>query len=250
MRYLALLLFLLLGLPSYSQGDGENPLPVPDDRPASYYVQADVPAEFPGGMSALAQTLRDSMRYPQKEKDNCVQGKINVEFYVDTAGRVIYAQAKDFVPGGPGLQTEAVRLVSSLPAWKPALVNGKKVVQQLTITITFQLMDCVPVQVKSAVYDTATVQEKPEYPGGAVELKKFFKKNIIDPQPATDHQVTIQFTIRIDGSVTDGTVLVPAEGCSMCSIEALRVADLMPKWKPAKMGGKAVDCIYKTIVYF
>src|SRR5688572_30184238 len=91
-----LLLSFFLSLSCFSQNDGENPLPYVGKQPAEYFAVVDVQAEFPEGIYALAQTLKDSMRYPQTEKEKCIQGKINVEFYVDTTGKVIYAQAKDF----------------------------------------------------------------------------------------------------------------------------------------------------------
>jgi len=248
---LSLLFFFFLSQFSFSQDEGENPLPYVDDKPSEYFVAVDVQAEYPGGMPALGKFLNDNKQYPKYEKDNCIQGKINVQFYVDTIGKVIFAKAIDFVTGGPGLQKEAVRLVSSMPKWKPAIEKGKKVTQQLTLTIDFKLKNCVVVgSDNSDLYETDAVDEMPQYPGGKDSLHSFLKRNLIHPDPVSQYTVYFQFTVKADGTIDNITIIKSMPECSACESESVRLAKLMPLWKPAIKKGTPVNCKYSLQITF
>ena len=53
-----------------------------------------------------------------------------------------------------------------------------------------------------------------------------------------------------DGSIKNIEVIKGIPFCSNCEVEARRVADLMPKWKPGKQSGKPVNCYYMLPVKF
>ena len=96
-------------------------------------------------------------------------------------------------------------------------------------------------------YDTET-----EFPGGIDSLYKFFKDNIQYPQEAKEKGISgtvyITFTVKEDGSTTWEYVLRDIGGG--CGQEAIRVAKLMPKWKPAMCKNKAVAVNFNLPVNF
>jgi hypothetical protein len=105
------------------------------------------------------------------------------------------------------------------------------------------------------VYQYNDCDEKPEFPGGAKELMKFLGKNINYPPISGDHfhtRILVQCVIDKDGSVKDSKVIHP--DCLMNDDyyvrESIRVVSSMPKWKPGKVGGKPVACLFTIPVVF
>ena len=96
------------------------------------------------------------------------------------------------------------------------------------------------------------VEEMPEFPGGMLECMKFMGKNIKYPPQAKENgiqgRVIVTFVIMKDGSITNAEVVRGVD--PLLDKEALRVVNLMPKWKPGKQRGKAVNVKYTIPVMF
>lgn len=100
-----------------------------------YFVYC--PSEFPGRQAALVRFLADTMNYPDAAKEYNIQGRVFVTFVVDTAGR---AQNIKVIRGiGGGCDEEAKRVVTIMPAWQPATVNGTPVASKYTLAVKFKL---------------------------------------------------------------------------------------------------------------
>ncbi len=108
----------------------EKPLPPPPPPTTKYQVVEKQP-EFPGGMKALMKYLRDNI------KQNGSQGKTFVNFVVNTDGS-IQDVAVLRSSGDVELDNEAVRVVSSMPKWKPGESQGKAVSVRFTLPVTFR----------------------------------------------------------------------------------------------------------------
>ena len=94
---------------------------------------------FPGGEAALLHFIRERLRYPPLAARNRVEGKVIVSFWVDERGRP-YGFGVLKGPGG-GLDEEALRILREMPAWTPALINGRPTLLQLRIPVTFRLAE-------------------------------------------------------------------------------------------------------------
>jgi len=94
--------------------------------------------EFPGGELALRKFLNKSIRYPIGAQENGIQGKVIVNFVVDKDGSVSNAKIARGVY--PSIDKEALRVVMSLPKWKPGMQRGKAVRVSYTVPISFQLL--------------------------------------------------------------------------------------------------------------
>ena len=90
----------------------------------------------------------------------------------------------------------------------------------------------------------------PEFPGGMAECLKFLAKNIKYPTIAQENgvqgRVIVQFVVNQDGSIVDPVVVRSVD--PYLDKEALRVIQMMPKWKPGKQRGKAVRVKYTVPV--
>ncbi|MBQ3187949.1 MAG: energy transducer TonB [Bacteroidaceae bacterium] len=109
----------------------EKPLLPPPPPPTTKYQVVEKQPEFPGGMKALMKYLRDNI------KQNVSQGRTFVNFVVNTDGSI-----QDIAvlrsSGDVELDNEAVRVVSSMPKWKPGESQGKAVSVRFTLPITFR----------------------------------------------------------------------------------------------------------------
>ena len=101
-----------------------------------FFIVEDMP-EFPGGEIALRKFIANAIKYPVIAQENGIQGKVYVNFVVDKDGSVINAKIARGVD--PSLDKEALRVVNSLPKWKPGMQRGKAVKVSYTVPISFVL---------------------------------------------------------------------------------------------------------------
>lgn len=93
--------------------------------------------EFPGGPVALRQYIADNIQYPAGVADISIEGKVFIEFIVDKDGNVTNVKV---VRGfHPLLDAEAVRVVQSMPKWKPGEQRGRKVPVKYIVPVSFKL---------------------------------------------------------------------------------------------------------------
>jgi hypothetical protein len=84
-------------------------------------------------------------------------------------------------------------------------------------------------------------EQSPYFPGGDAALFKFLTSNLkySTCDSISSGKTIASFVIDVTGAVTDVTIIKGA--CPEHSKEVLRVLRLMPKWEPAKEGGKAIS---------
>lgn len=108
---------------------------VVEDAPVFFIVE-EMP-EFPGGDLALRKFIAQAIKYPVIAQENGIQGKVFVNFVVNQDGSVTGAKVARGVD--PALDKEALRVVMSLPKWKPGKQGGKPVRVSYTVPINFVL---------------------------------------------------------------------------------------------------------------
>ena len=107
-----------------------------DDAHVIFEVVETMPS-FPGGQQALMRWLSDNIRYPIIAIENNIQGRVMVQFVVNTDGSIV-----DIVVvrgADPLLDREAVRVVGQMPRWSPGEQRGRAVRTRFTIPVTFRL---------------------------------------------------------------------------------------------------------------
>lgn len=99
-------------------------------------------AEFPGGQVGLVQFLAEHVKYPSKALRYQITGTVTCKFVVDTTGRV---QAPVIVKSlTPDCDSEVVRVIKLMPAFKPGSVNGRPLAMYFTVPVSFDLPDGRP----------------------------------------------------------------------------------------------------------
>ncbi len=93
--------------------------------------------EFPGGYEALRQFLAQHLRYPEPALRAEVEGKVFVSFVIRKNGKV--TDVKILKGMGFGTDEETMRVMNTLPNWKPGYQNGKPVDVRYTIPVDFTL---------------------------------------------------------------------------------------------------------------
>lgn len=97
----------------------------------------DVEAEFPGGMVAMTNYMRGNLKYPQSSIEMNEQGRVFLSFNIDVNGSISDIIVEKGV--SDSLNFEAVRVVSSMPKWKPGLIANQPVVSTVRLPVNFTL---------------------------------------------------------------------------------------------------------------
>jgi TonB family protein len=253
-------------------------------KPDSVYQRVDNKPQYSGGETALENFITTKTKYPQEALSKKQEGIMEVEFVVSVNGNItdmICTTSKY-----PDLCNEVKRVISEMPQWIPAKVNGNTVAAKHKIAIGFKLYNkqityvIIPDEMtagKEILYnqdimlegdpngadsellsdpkrqsddDVLTfVEQMPEFNG---DLYQYISKNINYPVEAKENKiegrVIAQFIVEKDGSISNASVLKKM-GWGMDE-ETLRVINNMPNWKPGKQNGKTVRVRYTLPVSF
>lgn len=107
------------------------------DQDVVFMVVEEMP-EFPGGTQGLFQYLSENVKYPVIAQENGIQGRVVCRFIVNTDGSITDIEVLRS-GGDPSLDKEAVRVISSMPNWKPGKHKGKPVRVRYSVPVSFKL---------------------------------------------------------------------------------------------------------------
>lgn len=105
-------------------------------EPEIFTIVEEMPT-FPGGDQALLEYMAKNTKYPPLARENGLQGIVVVTFVVDEGGRINNVQILRGIGGG--CDEEAIRVVQSMPAWKPGKQRGMPVRVQYNLPFRFTL---------------------------------------------------------------------------------------------------------------
>lgn len=89
---------------------------------------------FPGN---LMEYLSNHIQYPAVAQENNIQGRVVIQFVVETDGSITAVKVVRGVD--PSLDKEAVRVVKGMPHWIPGKQNGQPVRVRFTLPVQFRL---------------------------------------------------------------------------------------------------------------
>ena len=244
-------------------------------------------AEFPGGDVALSDWMRKNMKYPEECRKQGIQGRVVIKFVVNKDGSIVDLETVRSLH--PALAEEGLRVVKSMPKWKPAKENGKVVRSRFNIPIMFRLDGGKKTQYTSPQKpqspQSLTDEQKAvhDWFGAQPELMTHLNKNIRYPKECQEQgfegRVLVSIAVEKDGSVSvEGSEYKPAsskndtpvavnayknaDGTQKAKLseeelknlmikEAERVLKLSPKLKPYKNEtGETVRTTFKVPVMF
>ncbi|MBO4740397.1 MAG: TonB family protein [Bacteroidales bacterium] len=108
-----------------------------EKKEVEIFVVVESMPEYPGGETELYKYLGNSINYPEQARNLGLQGKVYVTFVVEKDGSIANPKVLRDIGGGCG--EEALRVVRSMPKWKPGKQHGKNVRVQYNLPVLFQL---------------------------------------------------------------------------------------------------------------
>lgn len=105
------------------------------------YSRVEKKAEYIGGKEALIRDIKNNLVYPQKAKEEMIEGRVFVKFIVKRDSSTCNHEIVRGV--NPDLDQAALQTVKKLGRWEPAKINGKSVNSYFMLPVTFRLKDVV-----------------------------------------------------------------------------------------------------------
>jgi len=112
--------------------------PVEEEEEEVVFVVVESMPEFPGGQQALFKYLSENVKYPVIAQENGIQGRVICQFVVNRDGSIVDVEVVRSA-GDASLDKEAVRVIKSMPKWKPGKQRGKAVRVKYTLPVNFKL---------------------------------------------------------------------------------------------------------------
>lgn len=107
-----------------------------EPEPAIFTVVEQMP-EFPGGEKALFEFLGKHTRYPVSAESLGIEGTVYTSFVIDANGKISNIEVQRGI--SKDCDKEAVRVIESMPAWKPGKQGGRPVAVRFILPFRFKL---------------------------------------------------------------------------------------------------------------
>ncbi len=120
-----------------TESDEDEMIEIEEESDDEFFMVVENMPEFPGGDLGLMKYIQKNVKYPAIAKEYNITGKVYVSFIVDKSGSVTNVKIVRGVD--KNLDGEALRVVKSLPKYKPGKQRGKAVRVMFTIPINFTL---------------------------------------------------------------------------------------------------------------
>ncbi len=112
--------------------------PIEEEEDQVVFQIVETMPEFPGGQAELFKYLSENIKYPVIAQENGIQGRVICQFTVNKDGSIVDIEVVRSA-GDASLDKEAVRVIESMPKWKPGKQRGKAVRVKFTVPVNFRL---------------------------------------------------------------------------------------------------------------
>jgi TonB family protein len=256
-KYLTILpiFFILIAANSSYAGEKDQslqePPPVKKEVTEEIFVVVEEQPEYPGGQEAMMKFLSDSIVYPDEAKAKGIQGRVICNFVVMKDGSIDDVNVVRGVD--PLLDAEAVRVLKSMPAWKPGKQRGQAVNVRYTLPLEFRL-DNKPLseEKKEELQRIKDSFVEAEFPGGESAYFKYLTESIKYPVIAQENGiqglVLARYRILSNGKVEFIDITNGAD--PLLGREVQRIIEGMPDWTPSRIDGKGTTSVATLTVQF
>ncbi len=234
----------------------------------------DIPALFTGGTSEMHRFISNSLRYPTDAVRRNAQGLVVYTFIVEKDGTLTNFEL--IHRADSLLDLEALRILQSMPPWRPAKFKEEIVRSKTYVPMYFRLnQNAVAASHRSSTTTTTTatlpapraatqhndttvsatgdapvesevfsiVEKMPQYYNGEQGLAEFINHQLRYPiearQQGVEGRIICSFIVGIDGGISNIEVVQGLH--PQLDNEAVRVLSLMPKWVPGENNGQKVN---------
>lgn len=232
-------------------------LNTPPSAKGKVYEDPEIPPIFTGGPAEMTKFITSSLQYPPKAAEENKQGLVVYQFTVETDGTLTDFELLH--RAGEELEAEALRIIKSMPAWRPGKNKGKEVRSKSYVPMYFKLNKNAGQRTQVAKAGAKTysktdeeikneeiysiVDVMPKYPHGERELAGFIAHNMRYPKEArqqgVEGRVLCSFIVSSDGSISNIEIVQGLH--SELDTEAIRVLSMMSKWVPGERSGQKVN---------
>lgn len=201
--------------------------------------------------------INKEFKYPPLAKENGIKGEIAVEFQVNKTGKIDTINLLNNL--GFGCDEEVVRILKTIPDFIPATRYGENVSVKDTLILRFdggrRLIDPLYkiANVIPAFGDCGALSSNSEISDcNKKAAHDFFLSHFNYPKQAKrkkiEGYVQVMAVVEKDGKISNAFIMQNlGYGCGE---EALRIVNMMPKWKPATHRGKNVRHLYSVLFEF
>ncbi|MDD3355942.1 MAG: energy transducer TonB, partial [Dysgonamonadaceae bacterium] len=211
----------------------------------------DIDPMFTGGSHEMNRFISRSLRYPREAAEKNIQGLVVYNFVVELDGSL--SNFEIMHRAHPLLDAEALRIIKSMPAWRPAVYKGENVRARQYVPMYFKLnknarssrraqsRKVMPIDPNEEIF--TIVDQMPEFPTGEEGLGRFLSEFIQYPvrakQEGIQGRILCAFIVRKDGTISNLEIVNGLD--NELDNEALRVLSMMPKWTPGKNNNETVS---------
>ena len=222
----------------------------------------DIVPMYTGGTAEMHRFIANTLSYPSDAVTRNAQGLVVYTFVVEKDGTLsnfnIIHRADSL------LNKEALRILQTMPPWRPARHKGEIVRAETYVPMYFKLNKnaLAAARTTGAPSSSATarayaktnpgiientdiytiVDKMPQYETGEQGLSKFISHNIRYPREALqkgiEGRILCSFIVSSDGSISNIEVVEGLD--TLLNDEAIRVLGIMPKWIPGENEGEKV----------
>ncbi len=120
------------------QGNWEQDYTYPEAENEEPLMQAEIMPSFPGGDGELQRFLSRNLVYPDAARARNIEGKVVVQFVVETDGRLTNMNIIREL--GYGCEAEVLHALARMPRWNPGRQDDQVVRTYYVLPVTFKLM--------------------------------------------------------------------------------------------------------------
>jgi len=95
--------------------------------------------QFRNGIKDLDQFISGNIHYPKNARKKRTEGRVFVSIVIEKDGSVSHPKIERGIEDD--LDLEALRIVNTLPKWKPAILHGKPVSVKYVLAVDFKLSE-------------------------------------------------------------------------------------------------------------
>ena len=206
---------------------------VPTDKDSLFLIKGTV-------TDSLTQKPIVGANVSEKETTNGTLTDANGEFTLKVSGK--YPLIIQYV----GMETQEIEINKKGATYIQVTLRESNMTMVECPTETIESGEILEGDVAFEMVDMTS----PEFPGGTQALFNFIRENLQYPNNDTcvTGRVVAQFTVKEDGSIANARVIRGIH--PDFDKEALRVINMMPKWKPGTKQGEVVDTEYTVPIMF
>ena len=203
---------------------------VPTDKDSLFLIKGTV-------TDSLTQKPIVGANVSEKETTNGTLTDANGEFTLKVSGK--YSLIIQYV----GMETQEIEINKKGATYIQVALRESNMTMGESTIISGEILE--------GDVDYETIETTlPEFPGGTQALFNFIRENLQYPNNdiCVTGRIVAQFTVKEDGSIVNARV---SHGIHPdFDKEALRVINMMPKWKPGTKQGEVADTEYTVPIMF